>query len=403
MSGEPDLDALAEELAPVYGAPEVEVQRTPLEERVLAGFEEIQRWVTEHGRPPRHGEGLDIFERLYAVRLDRIRADQALRTLVEPNDHQGLLSGSESASDPARMNLDELAADLEGIGEVKSDITTLRHVRSRDEIAASEEIANRKPCADFERFRALFDDVQADLKSGTREALPFNKDIGNNTDARIRVGDFYILSGQLAYVAEMGELQRTAIGAPQARLRVIFGNGTESNLLLRSLQAGLYKDEAGRRITKRNDGPLFANQADEGEVATGRVYVLRSKSDHPEIAARRDLIHKIGVTGREVPRRIANASLDPTYLLADVEVVDSYLLYNINRTRLEALLHRLFEPARLDITLKDRFGNPVAPREWFLVPRFVIAEAIERIRDGSITEYTYDPASASLLPTKSSQ
>lgn len=141
----------------------------------------------------------------------------------------------------------------------------------------------------------------------------------------------------------------------------------------------------------------ITDRVEEGDRQTGIVYVLRSNSDHPEIASRRDLIHKIGVTGGKVMRRIANAELDPTYLLADVEVVDSYLLYNINRTRLEKLLHRVFEPARLDITLKDRFGNPVAPREWFLVPRFVIAEAIERIRDGSITEYTYDPTTAALV------
>lgn len=140
---------------------------------------------------------------------------------------------------------------------------------------------------------------------------------------------------------------------------------------------------------------------EERDRPTGIVYVLRSKSDHPEIASRRDLIHKIGVTGGRVPRRIANARLDPTYLLADVEVVDTYRLYNIHRRRLEKLLHQLFEPARLDITLKDRFGNPVAPREWFLVPRFVIAEAIERIRDGSITEYAYDPTRGSLVRKES--
>jgi hypothetical protein len=151
-----------------------------------------------------------------------------------------------------------LAADLEGIGEIESDLTRLTHVRSRADIEAAEEIANRQPCSDFQQFKPLFDQLQADLKSGTRKALAFNKDIGNNTDARVRVGDFYILSGQFAYVAEMGDQHRTAIGAPQARLRVIFSNGTESNLLLRSLQAALYKDEAGRRITKLNDGGLFA-------------------------------------------------------------------------------------------------------------------------------------------------
>jgi hypothetical protein len=145
----------------------------------------------------------------------------------------------------------------------------------------------------------------------------------------------------------------------------------------------------------------ITDRVEKGDRPTGAVYVLRSKSSHPDIASRRDLIHKIGVTGGKVPRRIANASHDPTYLLADVEVVDSYLLYNINRVRLETLLHQIFEPARLYITLKDRFGNSVAPREWFLVPLFVIAEAVERIRDGSITEYIYDPASASLLKSSS--
>ena len=391
MTGDPDLDALAAELAPVYGGPEPEAERSPLEERVLAGFEEIQRWVTEHGHPPMHGEGLDIFERLYAVRLDRIRGDETLRALVASSDHQGLLGEADLAADPATMNLEELAADLAGIGEVKSDLTNLRHVRSREEIEAAEEIANRKPCTDFEKFKPLFQEAQNDIRAGLRETRRFGK------DASVALGGFFVLSGQLVYIAEMDEGYRTPNGELNARLRVIFDNGTESNLLLRSLQRALYKDDTGRRVTERNDGPLFAAQAGEGEVATGTVYVLRSKSDHPDIAARRDLIHKIGVTGGEVPRRIANANLDPTYLLAEVEVVDSYVLYNINRTRLEKLLHRLFESARLDITLKDRFGNPVAPREWFLVPLFVIAEAIERIRDGSITAFSYDPASASLV------
>jgi len=126
------------------------------------------------------------------------------------------------------------------------------------------------------------------------------------------------------------------------------------------------------------------------------VYVLRSQSDHPEIASRRDLIHKIGVTGGRVPRRIANARVDPTYLLADVEVVSTYQLYNIDRHRLENLIHRIFEPARLQITIQDRFGHPVSPREWYLVPLFVIDEAIQRIRNGSITDYRYDPERAAL-------
>jgi hypothetical protein len=262
MAPDHDLDELAEELAE-FAEPIREASRSPVEERVLAGFEEIQRWVTEHGRAPRHGERLDIFERLHAVRLDRIRDQPELRDLVEAKDHQGLLAGSaDQPNDPATMSEDELASELAAIGDVESDITTLQHVRSRKEIEAAEEIASRKPCADFETFRPIFDRVQGDLKSGVRQALPFNKDIGNNTDARIRTGDLYIVGGQVAYVAKMGELYQTPEGAPQARLRVIYGNGTESNLLIRSLQNALYKDVAGRRITEPNDGPLFSEQGD---------------------------------------------------------------------------------------------------------------------------------------------
>ena len=73
------------------------------------------------------------------------------------------------------------------------------------------------------------------------------------------------------------------------------------------------------------------------------------------------------------------------------------LLFNINRTKLENLIHRVFAPAQLDVEIKDRFGNPVTPREWFLVPVFVVDEAVERIKDGTITKYVYDPKSARLV------
>ena len=110
-----------------------------------------------------------------------------------------------------------------------------------------------------------------------------------------------------------------------------------------------------------------------------------------------DVLHKIGVTGGDMARRLVNAKLDPTFLMADVEVVATYELYNINRTRLENLIHRIFDPARLDVEIKDRFGQPVIPREWFLVPLFVVNEAVDRIRDGTITRYRYDPKAAALV------
>ena len=125
--------------------------------------------------------------------------------------------------------------------------------------------------------------------------------------------------------------------------------------------------------------------------------MLRSKSDHPLVAANRAILHKIGVTGGSVERRIANARLDPTYLMADVEIVATYELYNINRAKLEILIHRVFGAARLDVEIKDRFGRPIVPKEWFLVPLFAIDEAVNRIKDGTITDYVYNPNTARLV------
>lgn len=163
------------------------------------------------------------------------------------------------------------------------------------------------------------------------------------------------------------------------------------------LQRALYKDDAGRRITDPVAGSLFADQNEDGDEASGIIYVLRSKSDHPIVAANRDLVHKIGVTNIRIEQRIAGARLQPTFLMADVEVVATYELFNINRTKLENLIHRIFAPARLDIEIKDRFGNPVVPREWFLVPVGAIDDAVDKIREGTITNYTYDPTAACLV------
>lgn len=206
-----------------------------------------------------------------------------------------------------------------------------------------------------------------------------------------------IRGGQKAYVATMEQPTVNEHGNIDARLRVIFDNGTASNLLMRSLQKALQQDPAGRRIVEPTAGPLFADRNEEGDEASGVVYVLRSKSDHPTVAAHRDVLHKICVTGGDIARRIAAAKHDPTFLLADVEVVATYELFNINRARLENLIHRVFGSARLDIEIKDRFGQPVIPREWFLVPLFVIDEAVDRIKNGTIAGYVYDPNVATLV------
>ena len=262
---------------------------------------------------------------------------------------------------------------------------------SNAERKAAEEIADRTPCKDFKNFKPLFEQAERELKSDTRKALRFGR------DANIQLHDFFILEGQFAYVAEMGETIKMQTGHNDARLRVIYGHGTESNLLLRSLQKALWKDETGRRLTITDMGPLFADMAESDDIESGTIYVLRSQSTHSYVVQHRELIHKIGVTGGKVETRISGADKDSTYLLADVEVIATYKLHNINRVKMENLFHRIFSSAQIDISIDDRFGNPVKPREWFLVPLQVIDEAVQRIKDGTIADFIYDAKTASFV------
>lgn len=387
------LEALGVELAPVKAG-----GRTPREERIIAGFEDILRFYEAHQRVPQHGEGRDIFERLYAVRLDQLRKLPEAPALLAALDKPGLLTGSPVAAvDVDELDEDALLAELGASADPsdRGDITVLRHVRPHAQRQAAEEVADRAPCEDFDKFQPLFERAERELNGGVRKAIPFKG------EASVEQGNFFIVGGQFAYVAEKGEEFQTSSGQPDARLRLIYGNGTESNLLMRSLQKALTQDGNGRRLSEPDAGPLFGplfgDTAEPDDIETGTIYVLRSLSTHPFVAEHRMLIHKIGVTGGRVLTRIADAENQATYLLAPVEIVAEYKLHNLSRTRLENIFHRVFGAVQLDLTIEDRFGKPVKPREWFVVPLHVIDEAVERIRDGTITELVYDPQTARLV------
>jgi hypothetical protein len=394
-------------------------KRTPREERIMAGFEEIERFVEENGRLPQHGDDRDIFERIYAVRLDRLRESDECRELLQPIDSRGLLDAT-TALEPVSDEISdaELLASLGIDLNADDDLTQLKHVRSRQEIKAAEEIAQRTPCRDFARFKPQFHQVKIDLKIGDRKTIKYQD------DATINAEDLFILEGHIILIAEKGESFVSDYGLLNSRLRVIYDNGTESDLLLRSLQRALNKDKTSRRITKMDTdyGPLFTPtkpqtepqtelftpspnlppnlQTREENITTGYIYVLRSQSDDPFIAEHRSVIHKIGVTSGDVKKRIANAKKDATYLLADVEIVMTFKLTQIDPHKLEALLHKFFDSARIDLEFPDRFGTLVKPREWFFVPLVVIEAAIQAIQDGTIDRYTYDPKTASLVMTE---
>jgi len=400
-----DDDALLAELGVETEVKEDQTY-TAKQERIIAGFEDIQRFYREQERLPQHGEGRDIFERLYAVRLDRIRASAECLELLRPIDTDGILADRVcEPTEEYELNSDDELLEALGVAPSDHDITTMKHVRSASERNADrnvpEEMAQRKPCQDFDEFRLDFEAVQADLETGRQSTELFKTSIRS----QIRKGDWFIVDGQKALVAETGEWFTPEHGERDRRLRVIFDNGTESDLLLRSLRRALNKDENSRRIVPpqaemeedfSDIGPLFSSEVEDGDCASGAIYVARSMSDNPFVQANREILHKIGLTTGDPEKRVSNAKKETTYLFAGVELVAVYRLANINCKAFESLLHKFLARARIDLALADRFGGKVQPREWFLVPLPVVEEAVERIKDGSISNYVFEVETASM-------
>ena len=385
---ETDAAALAEMGA--TAAPDIQVAYTPKQERIIAGFEEVQRFVREHGRLPQHGEDRDIFERLYAVRLARITQNVECLELLGPLDSDGLLD----PPPPSELTLtDEAALAALGPGPSDDDITAIRHVRPPGECKRPDEVAQRRRCPDFDVFAERFAAVQHELSLGVRKTKPFK----GQDDQAIATDDWFILDGQKVLVASASEPFKQDYGETDRRLRVIYDNGQESDLLLRSLRRALNKDEISRRILEADAGPLFSGTADADDTAVGHIYVLRSLSENPFVAEHRRLIHKIVVTRGSVAKRLAHASKDPTYLHAGVEVVAEYALSNVDPAKVEKLLHRFFHEARIDLRLKDRFGVDVEPREWFLAPLETIDEAVRLLIQGGLAGAKYDLSQARIV------
>ncbi len=312
----------------------------------------------------RNREGCDLFERLHAVRLHRIPAQDACRALLDPFDRQGFLAASPAGASPAPDGMDDAALLAElGVEAAAPDIAALRHVRPAAEKRAAAEIANRRQCGDFGVFRPLFEQVRREIDTGVRWTRPFE------TKADVQPGRFFIVGGQKACVAEMGGEFTQDYDYRDERLRVVSDNGAENNVLRHSLQLSLHKDAADRRINGPAAGLLFADRHAEGDEARGTVYGLRSKTSMPFIAASREFVNKIGVATGKVEARIARTQLDPIFLMADIEIVPTYRLSQQYRLRQAGEAGPPdFCTARLDIEIKDRFGNPVVPREWPEVP-----------------------------------
>lgn len=348
---------------------------TPMspEDRLLAAYQEVSAFVTEHGREPRVSP-TDVSETKLAMRLNAMATNEDQRNALKAHDSLGLLKEPE----PPKSLEDVLADDRSGLLDDPDDLFRLEHIpKSR---TSPERIARRTPCPDFDKFEPLFAECHADLRTGVRRLLPFKN------PQQITQGSFFVLNGVLVYIAHIGERRQDATGDSNARMRCIFENATESDLLLRSLASQLYQD--GKTVTEPELVQATPIELDP-DTPMGVVYVLRSLSEDPQVRAIPHL-HKIGCTIKTTQQRTRDAVKETTYLMSPVELVTDYKVPAGVEQKIEELLHRLFASARLDVSFELGGETMLEAHEWFSVPLAVIDEAVTLIEADTITNFEYD-------------
>lgn len=356
------------------------------DERLIASFQQINDFYRQHGKEPVSNPS-NVLEFQLFNRLNGLRASEEKCRALKEIDEFNLLTYLEPVK-PITSVADIFEDDSFGLlDDEASSIFELKHVPLVKEMP--DKIAHRKRCQDFDQFESLFKQCHAELAAGDREARGFTG------EQQIQPGHFFILHGVTVYVAEVGE-KEVKNGKVNARLRCIFENGTESNMLLRSLATELYKDETGRRILDSSEKALEAlDQIQASDVKSGYLYVLQSLSTVPEIADTKNL-YKIGYSTVPVRDRIKNAAEEPTYLMAPVKVISVFECYNLNPLKLELLLHTFFGKACLNVDVFDAAGKRFSPREWFIAPLHIIEAAANMLISGDIVNYRFDPDSQSI-------
>lgn len=362
--------------------PKIKSQVISESQRLIDSFLEINAFFEKFNRKPSNDNGVN--EKKLAMRLNGYSSENI--SILKEFDEFNLLTEKKSVK-----SIDDiLRSDRLGLlNSNSSNIFNLKFVKEKvKEIAPADYIARRKPCREFDLFEEKFKQCHVDLKSRDRKLNRFV------VGTIMRKGDFFVLKGMLAYVAEVGEMFIDKWDRDEARLRVIFENGTESDMLMRSLGKVLNKD--GKTVSDKLSSMLdeFNNIIEEDEES-GYIYILKSKSNDAQISSQNDL-YKIGFSTTKVEDRIKNAEKDPTYLMAPVEIVASYKCFNINTQKFELLLHKFFADACLNIDVFDNNGQRHSPREWFIVPIGVINEAINLIMSEEIINYRYNRGSKTI-------
>lgn len=351
------------------------------DDRLIDSFGEITLFVRKFGRLP-NADADDMNEAVLGTRLKAIRADKKKVEVLEEYDELGVLE-----LEKAPESLDDLFEEDNGLFGTEGIFDVGKLPRQSVENKNTGDTATRQKVEDFEPYDLLFNAVNAELQAGTKRLRKFHN------VSEIKLHGFYVVDGMMCYVDSIGEAKEV-FGRSKERLRVIYANGTESNIYLRTLSSQLYED-TGFSVVDSDDAP----EVDSSE-SVGRIYILQSLSNDPKITTIANL-YKIGVTTGTVENRVKNAAKDPTYLMAPVKIIEDYRLTgSYNPQKVEDLIHQIFGHAKIDLNIIAPDGMYYAPQEWYSVPLRVIVEAIDLIASGEIVDYHYDNELQQIVPNE---
>lgn len=353
------------------------------DERLIDSFQEINVFYQKNNREPK----ADVFvvsERSLGVVLKELRKNNKKIEILKTYDTYNLLGKV-----TIEINtIDDILNDDEfGLLDTDDtlDIFKLKNVSSSKDREETDFVSRRKPIKDeeFAPYEIAFKKVHQELREGKRKLIEFKV-----VEQNLEQGNYYLLDGILLFLEKDGIEERQIKDRIRrdGRTKIIFENGTESDMYFRSLAKALYKN--GRIVSETDseaENELFknANIVNESDLETGWIYILQSKSTNKNISEIKDL-YKIGFSKTDVRDRIKNASKEPTYLMADVHLVSTYKCYNVNPHKFEQLLHRFFAEVCLNVDIHDDKGRRITPREWFEAPLPIIDKVVDYILDGSI-------------------
>ena len=366
---------------------------------VLQTFKEVESFFRRHGRLPNNDGNLDekILDRKWQALLNNKQHCETLRqydtlNLLRPSEKTECCKAENVVTLEDIFNNDDL--NLLDVGN--TDIFRMEHIPQRAANGSPYEDENnavRKPCTDFWRFEAWFKQIHHMLKHGEAHFERLK------TETFLQPGDVFLLHGALCYVADFAETEDRKSTRGNRRLRVIYENGTESNILTRSLARAVYKDGNGKKIMLSSAEllPDILTANSPQDLVTGQLYVVRLLQPKPEFATYRNL-YKIGFTTGTVEARIADAENDTAFLESKVVPVLSFECRNINPHTFERLLHAFFAAQRVNIRLIGKNGKIYIPHDWFDVELEVIEKAAEYIINGTINQYRMNNTTGKIVP-----